>query len=182
MRRRGGVHHLSTESRRAGDPGCCIVQGELATRGLRGSPERDADPRRITALRRELADAEQALRAQARREAERLARAERTALREACDACHAFDRIRRNASGRLEAIRAGNRERFPGERSFAEMALREADRVDAAYTVIALAQRGDRLRYLRGGNEREAVIREALARGGVYTEACGGKHFQEILR
>jgi hypothetical protein len=30
------------------------------------------------------------------------------------------------------------------------------------------------MRYLRGGAEREAVIREAIARGGVFTEACGG--------
>lgn len=179
---RGGAHHLSTQSRRAGDPGCCMVQGEQGTRAPRRSPEKAVDPRRITALRRELAGAEQALRARARREAACLADAENAAWREARDVCYAFDRIRRNASARLEAIRTGGPERFRGERPFAEMALREADRADAAYTVISFAKRRDRLRYLCGGDERKAVIREAIARGGVFTEACGGKYFQEILR
>ncbi len=140
------------------------------------------DPHRITALRRELADAEQTLRAQTRREAARLADAERAALLEARAACHAFDRIRPNASARLDAIRAGSPERFRNERQLAEMALHEADRADAAYTVISFAKRRDRQRYLRGGGEREAVIREAIARGGVFTDARGGKYFQEILR
>jgi hypothetical protein len=159
-----------------------MLPGEPGAREPRRGPEKAADPGRITALRRELASAEQSLRARARREAARLAHAEHVALREACDACHAFDRIRRNASARLDAIRAGSPERFRGERPFAEMALREADRADAAYTVISFAKRRDRLRYLRGGDEREAVIREALKRGGVFTDACGGEYFQEILR
>lgn len=150
--------------------------------GVHRNLEKAVDPRRIKALRRELASVEQALRARARREAAHLAHAEHAALREARDACHAFDRIRRNASARLDAIRAGSPERFRGERPFAEMALREADRADAAYTIISFAKRRDRVRYLRGGDEREAVIGEAIARGGVYTEGCGGKHFQEILR
>ena len=181
-RRGEGVYRLSTQSRRAGDPGCCMVPGESAAREPHRSSEEAGDSRRITALRRELADAERSLRGRARREAARLAHAEQAALREALDACHAFDRIRRNASARLDAIRAGSPERFRGESAFAEMALREADRADAAYTVIAFAKRCDRLRYLRGGDEREAVILEAIARGGVYTEGCGGQHFQEILR
>jgi hypothetical protein len=179
---RGGAHHLSTRSRRAGDPGCCIVQGESGARELHRSPEKAADLRRITALRRELADAEQTLRARTRREATRLAHAEHAAWRQACDACHAFDRIRRNASARLDAIRTGSPERFRGERRLAEVALRDADRADAAYTVISFARRRDRLRYLCGGDERKAVIREAIARGGVFTDARGGNYFQEILR
>jgi monoamine oxidase len=158
------------------------VHGESAAREPQRSAEKAADLRRITALRRELADAEHALRAGVRREAAHLAHAEHAAWREARDACHAFDRIRPNASARLEAIRAGSPERFPGERALAEMALREADRADAAYTVISFAKRRDRRRYLRGGDERKAVIREAIARGGVFTEARGGKYFQEILR
>jgi len=196
MKRRAGVHHPSTQNRRAadpahyfstqslrgGEPGCCIVQGASATCGAQRNRESVADRRRITALRSELADAERALRARTRREAARLADAERGALWEARDACRAFDRIRPNSSARLEAIRAGSSERFRGERQLAERALREADRADAAYTVIAFAKRDDRLRYLRGGHEREAVIREAMARGGVFTGACGGKHFRETSR
>ena len=164
--RRGGACHAGTQN-----PGVPVRHGVPA-----------ADPRRIRELRRELAEAERALRARAQQAAERLQRAERDACREACDACHAYDRIRPSASARLDAIRAGGRERFHGEEKFAEMALRQADRADAAYTVIAFAHRRDRLRYLRGGTEREAVIREALTRGGVFTEACGGQYFQEIVR
>jgi hypothetical protein len=155
--------------------------GELGAREPHRSREKAADPRRIQALRRELADAERALRAEARRNSDRAAHAEHAAWREARDACHMYDRIRPKARARLEAIRSGSPERFRGERQLAEMALREADRADVAYTVIAFAKRRERLRYLRGGDEREAVIREAIARGGVYTEAYGGKHFQEIL-
>jgi hypothetical protein len=159
-----------------------VRQDESAAREPHRNPEKAADLRRITALRRELADAEQALRARTRREATRLAHAEHAAWRQACDACHAFDRIRRNASSRLDAIRTGSPERFRGERPLAEVALREADRADAAYTVISFARRRDRLRYLCGGDERKAVIREAIERGGVFTDACGGNYFQEILR
>jgi len=181
-RRRTGAHHFNTQSLRDGEPGCCIVPGESGARVAQRSPEKAADPGRITALRRELADAERALRARALREAERLAVAERIALRDACDACHRYDRIRRNANARLDALRAGGPERFPQEQQIAETVLRQADRADAAFTVIAFAKWSDRLRYLRGGSEREAVILEALECGGVYTGGCGGKHFREIVR
>ena len=141
-----------------------------------------ADTHGIVALRRELVLAERMLRETAECEARRLAEAEHVAWLEAQDACFAFDRIRQRASKRLEAIRAGDRERFLGERRLAEMALRNADRADASYTIISFAQIRDRLRYLRGGAEREAVVSEAVARGGVYTGACGGHGFQGILR
>ena len=140
IRRRGGVHHSSTQNRRAGGAGahyfstqslrgadgCCILPGESAEREPHRSPEKDADPRRVTMLRRELADAERALRTEARRKADRLASAEDAAFREARDACHAYDRIRPNANARLDALRAGSPERFRNERQLAEMALREA--------------------------------------------------------
>jgi hypothetical protein len=140
------------------------------------------DLRHVAALRRELVQAERKLRETAEREARRLAEAEHVAWLEAQDACFAFDRIRQRASKRLEAIRAADRERFLGERRLAEMALRDADRADAAYTIISFAKLRDRLRYLRGGAEREAVVNEAIARGGVYTGGCGGHGFQGILR
>jgi hypothetical protein len=145
-------------------------------------PTPDGNARDVVALRRELASAERQLREKAKREAERLAAAEHIAWREARDACFAYDVFRHNASERLEAIRAGEREKFCGERRLVEMALRDADRADAVYTVISFARLRDRLRYLRGGSEREAVVREALERGGVYTDACGGHHFQGIVR
>jgi hypothetical protein len=138
--------------------------------------------RDVVALRRELAHAERLLREKVESEAQTLAEEERVAYREARDACYTYDRIRENVSVRLEAIRAGGPERFLGEIRFAEMALREAQRADAAFTVISFARLRDRLRYLRGGSEREAVVREALERGGVYTAACGGRHFQGIVR
>jgi hypothetical protein len=135
--------------------------------------------RDIVALRRELAQAEGMLREKAEREARRLLEVERIEWREAQDACFSFDRVRRSADSRLKAIDAGGQERFRGERRLAEMALRDADRADANYTVISFARLRDRLRYLRGGSERESVVREALERGGVYTER---RYFQEILR
>jgi len=135
----------------------------------------------ILALRHALAHAERLLREKAESEAQRLAEAERIAYREARDACHTYDRIREKASVRLKAIRDGEQERFLGERRLAEMALRDAERADAAFTVISFARLQDRLRFLRGASTREAVVSEALERGGVYTTACGGRHFQEIV-
>jgi hypothetical protein len=138
--------------------------------------------RDIAALRSELACAEREFREKAEREAQRLAEAEHLAWREAQDACFAFDRICRLARARLSAIQNGDSERFLNERKLAEMALADADFADAAYTVISFAQLRDRLRYLRGGSEREAVVRKALERGGVYTKAYAGRHFQGIVR
>lgn len=134
---------------------------------------------RVAALRRELAFAEHELRARAEREAVRLAEAERLALWEARDSCHGFDLIRPLVQKRLAAIRTGANERFTSERRLAEMALRDADRADASYTVVSFASLRDRIRYLRGGAERESVLREALERNGVYTERG---YFQEILK
>jgi hypothetical protein len=111
-----------------------------------------------------------------------LAAAEHVAWREAQDACFLYDYIRANVNRRLEAIHEGERERFPGELRLTQMALSDADRADAAYTVISFARLRDRLRYLRGGSDREAVVSEALERGGVFTDACGGRHFQGIVR
>jgi hypothetical protein len=136
----------------------------------------------IVALRRELAHAERVLRERAEREARRLGESERIAWREARDSCWAFDRIREAANAGLETNLARGRERFPGECSLAEMALRDADRADVAYTVISFARLTDRLRYLRGGADREAVIRETFERGGVYTDAYRGRHFHGIVR
>jgi hypothetical protein len=70
---------------------------------------------RIVALRRELALAERAFRNNAEHEARRLAEAEHNAWREARDACASYDRIRRGASERLEAMQNGAPERFPAE-------------------------------------------------------------------
>jgi hypothetical protein len=149
---------------------------------LRSDPATVALDRDIVAMRRELALTEQLLRGQAEREAKSLADAELIAYREARDACYTYDRIRKSARVRLEAIRAGGPERFRGERRLAEIALRDADSADAAFTVISFARLCDRLRYLRGGPQREAVVREALERGGVHTAACGERHFQGIVR
>jgi len=91
-----------------------------------------AEVRDIVALRRELAHAERVLRDNADREARRLAQAEHVAWREAQGTCFACDSIRQNVNRRLEAICAGGRERFLGERVLAQMALRDADRADAA--------------------------------------------------
>jgi hypothetical protein len=138
--------------------------------------------RQVIALRLEHTQAECEFRKEAQREAVRLVQTEREQWREAREACFAFDRIRPAADARLNAILGGNREQFPGEGKLAEMAICDADKADARYTVICFANRHDRLRCLRGGPEREAVIREAVERGGVYTETCGGRHFQEIAR
>jgi hypothetical protein len=136
----------------------------------------------IVALRRELARAERILREKARSEAVRMAAAERIAWREAREKCLQLERIRRNAKARLSAICNGSPERFSGERTLAEMALNGVEtwemRDSAAYTVISFARLLDRLRYLRGGTDREAVVAETLKRGGVYDDRG---HFTEIL-
>jgi hypothetical protein len=59
------------------------------------------------------------------------------------------------------------------------MVLRDAERADAAYTIVAFSARRERLRYLRGGTERETAVRETLERGGVYNERG---HFFEVIR
>jgi hypothetical protein len=130
-----------------------------------------ADARRVATLRCELAEAERDLLEKAEREAIRLARAEYVAWREAQEACFAYDWIRQNVNRRLEAIHAGEPEQSPGELQLTEMAFTDAARADAAYTVISFARLHDRLRYLRGGSEREAVVREALDQGGCLTSA-----------
>ena len=138
--------------------------------------------RNVVALRRELAQAERILREKAEKEARRLAMADHRAWQEAQDACFAFNRIRQNVNARLEAIQNGDPERFLNEQELAQMALRDADRADAAYTILSFAGPRDRLRYLSGGAKGDAVVRETLECGGVYTRACGGRHFQEIVR
>jgi hypothetical protein len=150
----------------------------------------------IAELRQELALAERQLRELAVLAAERFAQQERAAGHEALEACRDYDRIRARAEARLAESRAADvvsgsgappgrvvvfknetPERFPGEEQLAELAIRAADFADAAYTVIAFGSRDDRMRFLRGGTEREAVIREAIERGGAYTDR---KFFMEI--
>jgi hypothetical protein len=139
--------------------------------------------RDITALRRELIQAEHGLRERAEREAVRLTEAERVAWREAQEGCLQLERIRRDGNARLEALRSGTGERFHGEGALAGMALRDVEawelRDSAPYTIVSFAGRRSRLRFLRGGADREAVMRETLAHGGVYTERG---YFQEILK
>jgi hypothetical protein len=144
--------------------------------------ETGAAPGEIVVLRRELAQAERELLLRAGREAVRLAEAERVVWRKAQADCLQLERIRRNAKKRLEAIIAGDSERFAGERELAEMALRDVKtwelRSSAAFTIVSFACRRERLRYLRGGSECEAIIRKASERGNVYTDQG---YFQEIL-
>ncbi|MFZ0818544.1 MAG: hypothetical protein WAM91_00625 [Candidatus Acidiferrales bacterium] len=150
----------------------------------------------IAELRRELASAEHQLRELAACAAGILAQRERAAWLEARDACHAFDRIRPKAEARLAAIRAGivfpgrqTPERFAGEARLAEMALREADLADAAYTIISFASAPERMRYVRACAQRDgaehdsspldSLLRETLKRGGVYDD----RHFfMEVVK
>lgn len=144
---------------------------------------RKAGVQDIVELRRELGHAEIQLRVRADQEAVKIAQAEHTAWCEARDCCLQLERIRRSAKSCLKAIVAGSRERFREKRELAELALREVERWElresAAYTVVSFARRRDRLRYLRGGSERETVIHEAIKRGGVYDERG---HFVEVLQ
>jgi hypothetical protein len=137
----------------------------------------------IVALRRALAQAERRMRERAGREAVRLTEMERLGWREAQANCLQLEQIRRQASTRLETIQGGGMERFTGESVLAEMALKDVERwalrPSAAYTIVSFARLRDRLRYVRDGAEREAVMRETLACGGVYTERG---YFQEILK
>ncbi|MGC1907748.1 MAG: hypothetical protein WA715_28260 [Candidatus Acidiferrum sp.] len=137
----------------------------------------------IVALRRELVQAERQLRERAEREAVRLANAERGEWRIAREDCLQLERIRRDATERLIAIGSGGKTRFRDEAALAELALRDVETWElhdsAVYTIISFANRRDRLRFLVGGADREAVMREALAQGGVYTERG---YFQEILK
>ena len=143
----------------------------------------DPSVSQVIALRRELAQAERELRERAKREAGRLVKAERGARREVQAYCLQLERIRRRAKARLEAIISGNPEKFPGELELAEMALRDVQAWElwdsTAYTIMNFACMRDRLHFLRGGTEREAVMRGVITRGGVYTER---RYFQEILK
>jgi hypothetical protein len=136
----------------------------------------------ITALRAALAQAEYQLRQSAELEAVRVADAERVAWRSAREACLELEQIRKNAISRLQAIQNGGPERFRGEGTLARGALDDVEawerRDSAAYTILSFACLRDRLRYLRGGSGREAVLVETLACNGVHTERG---YFQEIL-
>jgi hypothetical protein len=140
----------------------------------------------LAAARNQLANAELRVRQLAAKDAKILDEHERAALLEARDACGAFDNIRPRAAARLAEIRAGvvlpgrkTSERFLGEARLAEMALRQADLADVAYTIIAFANARDQARYMRGGGKRDAVLRETLKRGGVYNDR---KFFMAIVR
>lgn len=133
--------------------------------------------------RREGVPASRDLRERAAREARRIAEMERVAWRAARDRCLQLEEIRRNARRRIAAIADGFPEKYAGERAWAEAALREVARSEpydsAAYTILSFAGRRERLRYLRGSDaDREAMVREALARGGVRDDRG---HFQEIV-
>ncbi len=112
---------------------------------------------------------------------------ERFAWRAARDRCLQLEKIRRNAQRRLDELAsaaADSPEKFRGERAWAQAALREVARCEphdsAAYTILSFSSRRDRLRYLRGSDEeRAAMVRETLARGGVRDERG---HFQEVVR
>jgi len=137
-------------------------------------------------------------RARAAREARRIAELEREAFRAAAERCHQLDDLWRKVTRRLDAIdqeglpglrlgepgRKSSHERFLGERALAEMALRDIANweipASAAYTIVAFANLRERLRFMTGTDaDREALVREALVRGGVYTDTG---YFQEILR
>ncbi len=124
------------------------------------------------------------LRERAAREARCIAEMERVAWRATRDRCLQLETIRRHARRRIVAIADGVPEKYAGERAFAVAALREVARCEphdsAAYTILSFAARRDRLRYLRGSDaDREAMVRETVARGGVRDDRG---HFQEIVR
>jgi hypothetical protein len=137
-------------------------------------------------LRKELALAERELRERAKVEAVRLARLEHEEWLTARDECLQLEQLRRSANTRLKAMSLGRAERFCGEPALAQMALRDIVQWgvngSAAYTIISFANRYDRLRYLRNGVAREAILAKTMERGGVYTDAFGGRHFMEIVR
>jgi hypothetical protein len=140
----------------------------------------------LAAARSQLANAELRVRQAAAKDAKILDEHERAAFLDARDACCAFDNIRPRAEARLAEIRAGvvlpgrkTSERFAGEARLAEIALREADLADAAYTIVAFANARDQARYMRGGDKRDAVLRETMKRGGAYNDR---KFFMAIVR
>jgi hypothetical protein len=113
-----------------------------------------------------------------------MAELERVSLIACADRCREQDRTLGYARRRIAEISRGVPERFNGERKLAEFALplveRCALRFDVIYTVLAFGAIHDRWCYLRGGDaEREALIRSALARGGVYDDRG---RFREIVR
>lgn len=135
-------------------------------------------------MRRNERSNQQTLRARAEREARYMADLERVSWSACLEQCRSCDRTLGYIRQRLAEISSGARERFAGERKLAEYALPQVEqwalRFDVIYTVLSFANLRDRWRYLRGSDaEREALIREVLERGGVFTDrGC----FQEILR
>lgn len=133
---------------------------------------------------RSAAPPDRSVRARAEREARHTAELERVSWSACLEQCRSCDRTLGYIRERLAEISSGARERFAGERKLAEYALPQVEqralRFDAIYTVLSFGNLRDRWRYLRGSDaDREALIREVLARGGVFTDrGC----FQEILR
>jgi hypothetical protein len=140
----------------------------------------------IAELRSQLASAERQLRELTEQHAGILKQREHAAWAEARDACLDYDRIRARAQVRVAQILDGvpvpgkhSPERFPGEMRLALMALCEADRADAAYTVISFGGTPEKVRYAQGGDARDSLLREAMERGGVYNER---NYFVEVIR
>lgn len=120
-----------------------------------------ADPESVARRR---AEARETARLQA--VAERLRKAEKRVLGSARENLHALGAIWRNASGRLVAVHAGDRERFPGETELAWSALQfvvdHYAHTSAVYFVAAFASEKDRALFALHLDERARVVERLL--------------------
>jgi hypothetical protein len=122
-------------------------------------------------LSRETIACQKRLRERETAEADSLLAQEFAAWRWAQDAVLRLEDIRRNACKRLEAIRRGELERWPGESEVASELLaevsRQMPRAAAAYNVISFAPPEDRFDFALDAAARKKLTDDALERGWV---------------
>ncbi len=138
----------------------------------------------IDSLQRQLAAIDRRIAELAQQEATRIVALEHAEWLAAGDECRRLDKSRRNARARMAALAEGAPRRQPHEMWIGVQALAALNLfqppADAAYTLLSFAGKRERLRFLRASRaEREAILRETLARGGVFNDRG---YFQEILR
>lgn len=139
----------------------------------------------LESLERQLAAEKRRIAELAQQEAEQIAAQERAEWLAAGEECRRLDKELRNARARIAAVADGAPKRWPREIAMGVQVLGSYQNyflpmADATYTLLSFAGKRERLRFLRAGREeREAMLREVLARGGVYNDRG---FFQEIVR
>ncbi|HEY4739910.1 MAG TPA: CHC2 zinc finger domain-containing protein [Candidatus Acidoferrales bacterium] len=109
--------------------------------------------------------------------------AENDALREARENLWALNDVRRMVSARLDDIRNGACERWPGEWEFGWHVLQsiadQIPRADTAYCITSFAAPDERARFALHAEQRDAMVQGAFERG--YVANAKGYRFEVNL-